>query len=299
MFKKIIIGSRASNLAKAQVRIFEELLKSKQKHIVFKKKFIRTTGDKVLDKKLYEIGNKSLFTKEIDEAHIENQIDVSVHSLKDLQYKLFPGLEIACYLPRGDFRDGFISNNNVTFDKLKKNAIIGTSSIRREIQLRLIRKDLRFESIRGNIETRIMKLKDRRYDAIILAMAGINRLGIRINISPLNTKNIIPSVGQGTIAVICKKKDKELLCTLRSISDSKTELESKCERSFLEGIQGSCDMPIGALAQARFEKIYFSFFVSNPSTGFLEKGERIFTFSSCLDQSYSLGEKIRMNNKKK
>tara|TARA_B100000242_G_C43017008_1_gene472971 strand:+ start:418 stop:1344 length:927 start_codon:yes stop_codon:yes gene_type:complete len=293
--KKITVGSRGSKLARKQVEIFIKLLKTKKKDILVDKKFIKTTGDKILNKNLYEIGNKSLFTKEIDQAHIKNLIDVSVHSLKDLQYKLIPSLDVACYLPREDFRDGLVSKENVILEELKENAIIGTSSVRREAQLKLIRDDLRFKSIRGNIETRIKKLNEKKYDAIVLAMAGLNRLNLRGNISPLCSKKIVPSVGQGTIAVICKKKDKNLFKVLKSLSDSKTELASQCERIFLSGFQGNCNMPVGALARVEFKKVFFDYFVSNPSNGFFAKGQKIFNISNCLDESHSLGKEMRIN----
>lgn len=297
--KKITVGSRSSKLARKQVEIFEKLFKGKEKDILLKKKFIKTTGDKILDRNLYEIGNKSLFTKEIDNAHMKSLIDISIHSLKDLQYKLLPGLDIACYLPREDFRDGLISKHKNSFGSLKKDAIIGTSSIRRKVQLHLERKDIKFKLIRGNIETRIKRLNDEKYDAIVLAMAGINRLNLKGNIYPFESNKIVPAVGQGTIAVICKKEDKTLFRILKSISDSTTELESRCERGFLEGFQGNCDMPVGALARKKTKQIYFDFFVSNPSNGFFKKGQRIFSIKDCISQSYYLGEEMRVNYQKK
>ena len=194
--KKIIIGSRASTLAKKQVEIFtKESLKVNNK-LNFETKLINTTADKFVDKKLNELGNKSLFTKEIDEDQIERKIDISIHSLKDLPYNLCKGLKVAGYLKREDCRDVIYSKNARSLMDIKKNALVGTSSLRRELQLKNLRPDLKFELIRGNVETRIKKVLDGHYDATILAYAGLNRLGIKNNFFPLDISEMVPAVGQ-------------------------------------------------------------------------------------------------------
>ena len=179
--KNIIVGSRNSQLAKQHIKIFERSFKrniDSSLEIRIKKKFFRTTGDKFLSTKISEIGNKGLFSKEIDEALINFEVNLGIHSLKDLPTSLPKELKIAAVLKREDYREIMISNQNQNIKDLKRNAIVGTSSIRREMQLRKIRPDLTIKQIRGNVDSRIKKVKKKKFDAILIAYAGVKRLGI-------------------------------------------------------------------------------------------------------------------------
>ena len=295
--KKLIIGSRASDLAKKQVEIFKKVFSKKfntSSKLYFDVNYIKTTGDIVVNKKLSDIGNKGLFTKEIDNAQLRNEIDISIHSLKDLPHRLPKGLKLAGYLRRDDHRDALVSNENNTILKLKKNSIIGTSSIRREIQLRKIRPDLKIKLIRGNIVTRINKMFKGKYDGILLAMAGLKRLSITKNVKPIKIKYFVPAVGQGTIAIVTRKNDRYVNQIINSLSHKKTRIEVTCERAFLKGIDGSCQTPIGALAiLTKLEnRIRFNFFASSNDGKTIKKGEKFFSLNIAEKECYKLGKKI-------
>ena len=300
--KKIIIGSRSSLLARKQVEIFMSQLLKRNKNfskIRFERIFIKTEGDNRLNKKISQLGNKGLFTKEIDIAQLEKKIDISVHSLKDLPYNIPDGLIIAGYLKREDYRDAIVGNKKVDLITLKKDAVVGTSSIRREIQLLKVRPDIKIKLIRGNIETRIRKVREGKFDATLLAMAGLKRLDIRENITPLEINSFVPAVGQGVIAIIARQNDEEVINLIKNISDTKTEVEVSCEREFLGGIDGSCKTPVGGLAiyKKLNEKsnISFHYFSSNIDGKKIKSGVKVFDINSAMKECYFLGKKL--NNK--
>ena len=297
--KKLIIGSRSSLLARKQVDIFMNQFLEKNKNSSrskLEKLFIKTKGDIRLDKKISQLGNKGLFTKEIDVAQLEKKIDVSIHSLKDLPYKIPNGLIIAGYLKREDFRDAIVGNKKLDLITLKKNAVVGTSSIRREIQLLKVRPDIKIKLIRGNVETRIKKVKEGKFDATLLAMAGLRRLDISDNITPLEISNFVPAVGQGAIAIIARQNDEEIINLIKNISDIKTEVEVSCEREFLRGIDGSCKTPVGGLAIYKKSKeksnISFHYFSSNPNGKKIRKGIKVFDINLAMKECYFLGKKL-------
>ena len=297
--KKIIIGSRASLLARQQVEIFINHSLKKNGNLsrtLFEELFIKTEGDKRLDKKISKLGNKGLFTKEIDIAQLEKKIDISIHSSKDLPYKLPDGLVIAGYLKREDYRDAIVGDKKLNLSTLKKNAIVGTSSIRREIQLLKIRPDINVKLIRGNVETRIRKVREGQFDATLLAMAGLKRLNIKDNITPLEINDFIPAVGQGAIAIIARQNDEEIINLISNLSDSKTEFEVSCEREFLSGIDGSCKTPIGGLALFKKSKekssIVFHYFSSNPEGRKIRAGIKVFDINLAKQECYFLGNRL-------
>ena len=297
--KKLIIGSRSSLLARKQVDIFMNQFLEKNKNFSrskLERLFIKTEGDNRVDKKISQLGNKGLFTKEIDVAQLEKKIDISIHSLKDLPYKIPNGLIIAGYLKREDYRDALVGNKKLDLITLKKNAVVGTSSIRREIQLLKVRPDIKIKLIRGNVETRIRKVKEGKFDATLLAMAGLKRLDIRDNITPLEISNFVPAVGQGAIAIIVRQNDEEIINMIKNISDIKTEIEVSCEREFLRGIDGSCKTPVGGLAIYKKSKekynISFHYFSSNPNGKKIRKGFKVFEINLAMKECYFLGKKL-------
>ena len=295
--KKFTIGSRKSSLARRQVEIFKDFFFQNYKNLkkdFFKEIFLTTQGDQILDKKLLELGNKGLFTKEIDQAQLEYKIDISIHSLKDLPYKLPKGLMICAYLKREDYRDAIVSRNNLCLSKLNKGSIIGTSSLRREIQLKKVRPDLEIKLIRGNVETRIKKVLDGEYDATLLAMAGLNRLGIKKNIRPLSLTEFIPAPGQGIIAIVVREDDKEVIELLKKISNKQTEIQAICERSFMFGLDGSCQTPLGAIALLLDkERVDFNFFAANSNGSILKTGKKIILIKNAKKECFELGKKMR------
>ena len=249
---KITIGARGSKLSLAYVEKVRKLLikgnkELKEENIIFKA--IKTSGDINQNIKLSEIGGKNLFCKEIEEKLISNDIDIAVHSLKDMESVENDKLTIGAYIKRNDFRDVIISNKIKSIGDLKDKTVIGSSSRRRELQLKKINHNISVVNIRGNIDTRIQKLDEGKLDGIILAAAGIKSLKLNNKISLLfETEEVLPAVGQGIIAVQCKKNDEVAKSFLKNINDVETELCAKAERKMLQVIGGDCETAIGGLA---------------------------------------------------
>ena len=245
--KKIIIGSRGSELA----LIYAE--KARAKILKFcpevEIKKITTTGDINQKDRLSEIGGKGLFSKQIENELLNEKIDIAVHALKDMPSEETEDLLINCFLERNDPREVLISHNNDLIKDLKPNSIVGTSSFRREFQLKKIRSDLNYKLIRGNVGTRIKKLNEKSYDAIILSYAGIQSLKLDKNISQIfSTREIIPSVGQGVVALQCRKNDSEIIKLLDKVNHKLTNIRVVAERQFLKVLEGDCETPVGAIA---------------------------------------------------
>jgi len=279
------IGTRGSKLALKQTYLVVEKLKkitSIRKKLSFKIVKIKTQGD--VDKsKILKSGYKGFFTKKIDDFLLKKKIDLAIHSAKDIPTKINKKIVISAFLKREDPRDVLLSKNNYAFNKVPKNITIGTSSIRRKKQILNLRPDLKVKHMRGNIETRIKKLKNNKYSAIILALAGIKRLGInykRKNI--LNSSQFIPAGGQGAIAVTIRKKDSIINKLIKKINNSKTESEIKIERNFLEKINADCDSPVGAYAKINNNYVNFSVTVPSYNGMFVYKSKTRFNKSNIL-----------------
>ena len=249
---KITIGARGSKLSLAYVEKVKELLLNKNKELKEENinfKAIKTSGDINQNIKLSEIGGKNLFCKEIEEKLISNDIDIAVHSLKDMESIENDKLIIGAYIKRNDFRDVIVSNKIKGIEDLNNKIVIGSSSRRRELQLKRINQNISVVNIRGNIDTRIQKLDEKKLDGIILAAAGVKSLKLNNKISiSLKPEEVLPAVGQGIIAVQCKKNDEETKNFLKNINDPETELCAKAERKMLQVIEGDCETAIGGLA---------------------------------------------------
>ena len=250
MKKKIIIGSRGSKLALIYAeRARTELLKNQQIESV-EIKSIKTRGDTIIDLRVSEYGGKGLFCKKIEEKLLGKNIDIAVHALKDMPTDETEGLLTNCFLERNDPREILISNNNENIQELKTNAIVGTSSFRREFQLKKVREDLNYKIIRGNVDTRIKKLNENLYDAIILSYAGIKSLGYEGKISQtFSTTEIIPSAGQGVVALQCRENDKQIIEILNKVNHQPTHNCIKAERNVLKVLGGDCETAIGVFAE--------------------------------------------------
>jgi hydroxymethylbilane synthase len=256
MKNKIIIGARGSKLALIYAKkAKDELLKkSKVKNINIKS--IKTTGDIITDVRLSEYGGKGLFCKTIEQELLDGKIDIAVHALKDMPIQETNGLLTECFLKRNNPREVLISNDNKKIKELKLNAIIGTSSFRREYQIKRLRSDLTCKLIRGNVDTRIRKLNENLYDGIILSYAGINSLSLDKKISQIFLiSEIIPSAGQGVIALQCRKNDKELIKLLSVVNHKPTHNCIRAERSVLKVLEGDCETAIGVFAEIKNDKI--------------------------------------------
>ncbi len=249
---KITIGARGSKLSLAYVKKVKELLIKnnndlKEENINFKA--IKTSGDLNLNKNISEIGGKNLFCKEIEESLLKKEIDIAVHSLKDMEANENENLLIGAYVKRNDYRDAIISEKIKNISDLKDGVKIGSSSKRRELQLKKINNKISVINIRGNIDTRINKINENNLDGIILAAAGIKSLKLHKKISFIfNVERILPAVGQGIIAVQCRKED-EIKNLIKKINDNTTSLCAIAERKMLQTIGGDCDTAIGGLAE--------------------------------------------------
>lgn len=265
--RKIIVGSRRSKLALTQTNWVIEQLKKLGAPFEFEVKEIVTKGDKILDVTLSKVGGKGLFVKEIEQAMLDKEIDMAVHSMKDMPAVLPEGLAIGCIPFREDHRDVLISKDNVPFSELKQGAIIGTSSLRRSSQLLAQRPDLEMKWIRGNIDTRIEKLKTDDYDAIILAAAGLKRMGWADDTVTefINPEICVPAVGQGALSIECRGDDEELLQLLEKFTSVETSEAVKAERAFLHKMEGGCQVPIAGYAfMNEQEEIVLTALVGSP-----------------------------------
>jgi hydroxymethylbilane synthase len=259
--KKITIGARGSKLSLAYADKVKKLILGSGSNLSndnIEILSIKTSGDIFYDKKLSEIGGKNLFCKEIEESLITKKIDIAVHSLKDMATEEIPSLNIAAYIERNDPRDVFVSFKHSNLKELK-DGIMGSSSRRRDLQLRLINKNILVKNIRGNIDTRIQKLKDGLYDGIVLALAGIKTLKLENNIQYIfSVEEMLPAVGQGIIAAQCRKNDINIIKLLQKINNEETKQCATAERSLLKTLGGDCDTAVGGLATIQNDELILS-----------------------------------------
>lgn len=258
--RTVRIGTRGSPLALAQAHEVRGRLMAAHKlpASAFEIKIYKTTGDVILDRPLAEVGGKGLFTKEIEEALIAGEIDLAVHSMKDMQTVLPDGLGIGAVLPREDVRDAFISLSYTSLAALPKGAIVGTSSLRRQAQVLRVRPDLQVVGFRGNVQTRLKKLADGVADATLLACAGLRRLGLADRItSEIATEEVLPAVAQGAIAIEVREGDAETGRLVAALNHEATAICVTAERAFLTRLEGSCRTPIAGLAELSAGTLFF------------------------------------------
>ncbi|WP_102274386.1 hydroxymethylbilane synthase [Cytobacillus massiliigabonensis] len=265
--RKIIVGSRRSKLALTQTNWVINQLKALDPSFDFEVKEIVTKGDRILDVTLSKVGGKGLFVKEIEQAMLDKEIDMAVHSMKDMPAILPDGLVIGCIPEREDHRDALISKNHIRFDDLKPGAIVGTSSLRRAAQLLARRPDIEIKWIRGNIDTRLEKLESEEYDAIILAAAGLSRLGWASDVVTefLDPDICLPAIGQGALSIECRGDDEELLGLLKKFTCENTDATVRAERAFLHKMEGGCQVPIAGFAELNDkEEVVLTALVGSP-----------------------------------
>jgi hydroxymethylbilane synthase len=257
------IGSRGSQLALWQANHVASLLR-RQGHQV-EIEVIHTTGDKILDVALAKVGTKGMFTKEIEEALSDKKIDIAVHSLKDLPTELSPYFGLAALLKRESPLDVFCSQRFTAIKELPKDARVGTSSLRRQAQLKAIRPDVEVLPLRGNVDTRLRKLEAGEYDAIILAAAGLNRLNKTTLVKQILPAEVMcPAAGQGALAVEIRADDADTHKSIAFLDDRECRLTTTCERALLNAMGGGCQVPIGALAEARDGHLHLQAVVADP-----------------------------------
>lgn len=257
------IGSRGSQLALWQANHIAALLRE-QGHKV-ELEIIRTTGDKITDVTLAQVGTKGMFTKEIEEALAEGRVDLAVHSLKDLPTEVPPGFELAAITRREDPRDVLLSQQHDGLSHLPHGARIGTSSLRRQAQLKVLRPDLEIQPLRGNVDTRLRKLESGEFDAIILAAAGLRRLGRTELVREFIPADIMcPAAGQGALGVEIRAGESVTRQHLLFLDDAAARTATSCERALLHQLGGGCQVPIGAFAEARGQRLHLTAVVAHP-----------------------------------
>ena len=294
---KFIIGTRGSQLAQIYTeKVINHLKKISSTHIETKK--IVTSGDENQKDRLSNIGGKGLFSKKIEIELINHNIDIAVHALKDMPSIETKGLITNFYLKRNSPNEIFISNDNIKFLDLKPNSIIGTSSYRREYQLKSIRSDLKYKLIRGNVDTRIKKLENGDYDAILVSKAGIEALGLTNKIThEFNTEELIPCAGQGIIAIQCRENDQEIINILEKINDDQSRIIANAERKILKILEGDCDTAVGVYAKIDKDVVNIKaelFSVDGKQRFFVEESENK---TMVKDLSIKIGEKLKSESK--
>lgn len=285
--RTIVIGSRRSNLAMTQTRWVIDQFKKLNVPYEFEIKEIVTKGDKILDVTLSKVGGKGLFVKEIEQAMYDKEIDMAVHSMKDLPSEIAEGLTVGAVPEREDPRDAFISNSGVKLLDLPEGAVVGTSSLRRGAMVLMQRPDIKIQWIRGNIETRLRKCREEDYDAIILAAAGLKRVGWDPSIVSefLPPETCLPAVGQGALGIECRADDHELLELLKKIDDPDTARTTAAERSFLHTVEGGCQVPIAGYATLTEDnQVSLTALVASPD------GEQVFKEQITGDDPVAIGK---------
>ncbi|MCZ6859388.1 MAG: hydroxymethylbilane synthase [Alphaproteobacteria bacterium] len=279
MTAKLTIGTRGSPLARVQTDDVARRLKTARPELAepgaLKIKIISTTGDKVQDRPLAEIGGKGLFTKEIEEALLDSRIDLAVHSMKDVETVLPKGLRIAAILPREDPRDVLIAGDAMHLADLRQGARVGTASLRRRAQLLALRPDLEVTPFRGNVDTRLRKLADGVVDATILALAGLRRLGREgYESRAIAIEEMLPAVAQGAVGIECRESDEDVMALLAGLEDAPSAREIACERALLVALDGSCHTPIAGLARAAGDQLELSALIATPDGVSIHRARR-------------------------
>ena len=282
---RLRIGSRGSQLALWQANHIAALLRERRHEIELE--IIKTTGDKITDVALAKVGTKGMFTKEIEEALAEGRVDLAVHSLKDLPTELSAGFEIAAITKRENPCDVFCSQKYASVEALPRGARVGTSSLRRQAQLKALRSDLEIHPLRGNVDTRLRKLEAGEYDAIILAAAGLNRLGKTELVKQVIPADIMcPAAGQGALGIEIRAGDAATRQHLAFLDDAAARATTTCERALLNKLGGGCQVPIGASAEVRGGRLHLKAIVAHPD------GSKVLRESREGDDPVKLGNDV-------
>ena len=270
---KIKLGTRKSPLALAQANEVTAKLQAAWPHLAVEQVHIVTSGDKFTERPLADVGGKGLFTKEIEEALLSGDIDIAVHSMKDMPTILPDGLVISAMLPREDVRDMLVGEGLASFDDIPQGAVLGTASLRRAAQVKILRPDVQIVSLRGNVQTRLTKLAQGNMRATILAKAGLNRLKLEVPGFVLSAEDFIPAVAQGAIGIECRENDTKIRELLVPLSHRDTEIAAACERAFLRVLDGSCRTPIAGYAEISSGAIHLRGLLAEPDGSVYYKGE--------------------------
>ncbi len=292
--RKLRIGTRGSRLALLQAQQLKDALST----LGIESDFVTvtTSGDRIQDRRLADCGGKSLFTKEIDQALLNGDIDLAVHSVKDLEGFLPKGVQLAAILSREDPRDAFVCPRYNSFEDLPLGSIFGTSSPRREAQVLAIRPDFKVTLLRGNVETRLEKIDRGECDFTLLAVAGLKRLGLysKDRFPPLDMDSFLPCVGQGAIGMTCRSEDQKIQAILDHINHSQSFQEILIERKFLEGLKGGCKTPVAGLCKKTGNDFVFKVFVSREDGSDFIRKEVRGSFDFLLKKAFDLGQEMAL-----
>lgn len=284
-----VVGTRGSRLALAQTGLVMQSIQAVQPTFQFELREIRTEGDRRPDASLAVIGGQGVFVKELESALLRGDIDVAVHSLKDMPADIAEGLTLAAFPPRGDVRDALVSRDGRTLSELPDGARIGTGSARRAVQLRHLRPDIQPVDIRGNVDTRIAKVDAGDYDAAVLAVAGLSRLDISGRASEVfDVAAMTPAVGQGALALQCRSDDGDMAAVLMTIDDDATRAACVAERAFLARLGGGCQLPFGAYAEIQDGSLRLRGFISDETGTQMYRGDT----SGAIDAAQDLGVQL-------
>ncbi|MFC4078410.1 hydroxymethylbilane synthase [Salinithrix halophila] len=273
--RTVIVGTRRSDLAITQTQwVMDRMEEALPTSWELRQERMVTKGDQILNVTLSKVGGKGLFVKEIEQALLDGRLDMAVHSMKDMPGEMPPGLTMGAVTVREDPRDCLISRTGSTLETLPENALVGTSSLRRQAQILAYRPDLRVEPVRGNLNTRLKKMMEGQFDAIVLAYAGIKRLGWEEKVTQVLPEDVmLPAVGQGALAVQCRADDHDMLEVLQRVNDSETERVIRAERTFLHAFEGGCHLPIAGYGTLEGEEVHLTGLVADPTGHPLLKGE--------------------------
>jgi hydroxymethylbilane synthase len=294
--KRIVIGTRGSHLARWQSDWASSELQRLNPGLEVEIKVITTRGDRVLDVSLPKLGEqgKGLFTKELEDEMLAGLIDIAVHSLKDLPTEMTPGLQIAAISRREDVRDALVARKGISsFDSLPWGAMVGTSSLRRQAQIKAYRADLVMKAVRGNVDTRVRKVEDGAFDAVILASAGLRRLGYADRITEyIDESLVLPAVGQGALAIQTRAGDETVCEIVKGLNHSETQSACSAERAMLAGLGGGCIVPIAALARLRGTDLHLKGLVASPDGAEVIRAETTGAAASPESVGRGLAEKL-------
>lgn len=299
MRKRLRLGSRASILAQRQADLVKDLLNSHGHHhfqgsLEIEIVLFKTSGDLIQNGNLQEYGGKGLFTKEIEEALSQGEIDLAVHSMKDVASVVPEGLIFPCFLPREDPHDVFISKTGVRFDDLPQGAILGTSSLRRKLQALHRRPDLNVVSFRGNVDTRLRKVREGLVDGTFLALAGLRRLGLQETVvETLSSKIMLPAMAQGVIGIQCQENNTELYNFLRGLTHHPTEICVRAERAFAKTVSGTCNTPIAGFAEIKGEKLILEALIISLDGQKIERRILEGSFEDAEKMGIEIGEQLK------
>lgn len=293
MTRKIIVATRRSELALAQCRAWIAELRRRYPALEVEELHVVTTGDRIADRPLAEIGGKGLFLKEIEEALLDGRADLAVHSMKDVPPELPPGLTIGCVPRREDPRDVLISRTGERLDELPAGARLGTSSLRRAVQARTLRPDLDVVPLRGNVGTRIRKCREGEVDAVLLARAGINRLSLQGEVTQtLDPEELLPAVGQGALAIEHRADDREICTLLEPLQDPETALTVEAERAVMAVVEGDCKTPVAAFARREGDQLWLRGLLAEPDGSHLRRAEVRVGWPGSAQEAAQIGHEL-------